>query len=330
MSTMSTAIELLKTKPEYVEDIAKIIKYEVDNEKRWVSEYSGWEWGEVGVDPSHIKKLIIAGIVKLVYSSRSNKSYKLHNLDDAKKLVSVMQDETACKDDEVEERPKILQIPDDIFSVIVGFDDMKQQIVKSLKVEKPVHFLFVGPPASAKTIMLLELARIPGAYYILGGSASKSGLYELLFALKPSVLLIDEIEKVDNIKTLSVLLSLMETGIVSETKSSKTRHMVLNTRVFACANREGNLSPELLSRFVEYVMPTYSDKDYIEIAKIVLTTREGKTPEIAEYIAQKVLMVLRSHDIRTSVRVARMTNTKEDVDQTILVMRKYCSIGTVI
>jgi MoxR-like ATPase len=195
--------------------------------------------------------------------------------------------------------------------------------MRSLRSTKPVHFIFIGPPSSAKSILLLCLDQIPGAQMVLGGSLTKVGVRELLLDTRPPVLLIDEIEKVENIKTLSVLLSLMATGIVIDTKSGVHRREVLNTRVFACCNSRHGLSGELLSRFAQFVLRPYTTDEFKNIVVNVLTARESKTPDMAAYIADKVSSVMGSHDVRDALRVARLTATTDDVDKTVGVMRKY-------
>jgi transcriptional regulator with AAA-type ATPase domain len=54
------------------------------------------------------------------------------------------------------------------------------------------------------------------AFFTVGGNASKSGLIDLLFELRPKYLLIDEIEHLRS-EYQTILLSLMETGILTQT-----------------------------------------------------------------------------------------------------------------
>jgi len=70
---------------------------------------------------------------------------------------------------------------------------------------------------------------------MVGSNSTKAGLVNQLFERKPKYLLLDEIDKM-NRSDQSSLLNLMETGIISETKFNKTRHIELNSWVFATAN----------------------------------------------------------------------------------------------
>jgi hypothetical protein len=63
----------------------------------------------------------------------------------------------------------------------------------------------------------------------------------------------------------SSLLHLMETGIISETKVTKTRLMELTSWVFASANSCEKISEPLLSRFMVLEIPEYTFGQFKEI-----------------------------------------------------------------
>jgi MoxR-like ATPase len=81
-----------------------------------------------------------------------------------------------------------------------------------------VIYFFQAPPASAKTMFLDSLSKLKSSYFVDGASTTKSGLIDCLFLNNPKYLLIDEIDKM-SAKDQAMLLNLMETGIVSETKA---------------------------------------------------------------------------------------------------------------
>ena len=56
-------------------------------------------------------------------------------------------------------------ISDQLFSNIVGYNDIKKLFRMSLSSEKPVHVLLVGPPASAKTLFMLECIKLTIIFY---------------------------------------------------------------------------------------------------------------------------------------------------------------------
>src|SRR5215469_5809096 len=109
---------------------------------------------------------------------------------------------------------------------IIGYEGIKRTFVRSLTSEEPIHILLVGPPGQAKTLFLkciLNTFREKKAFFTVGGNASKSGLMDVLFDLQPKYLLVDEIEHLKS-EYQTTLLSLMETGILTQTIHSKIRH----------------------------------------------------------------------------------------------------------
>src|SRR5437867_9821047 len=101
-----------------------------------------------------------------------------------------------------------------LFESIVGYTDVKKLFNLSLESEKPVHILLVGPPASAKTLFMLECMKLERSYFTLGSHSTKSGMIDYLFKNRPKYLIVDEIEHMPN-KDQTALLSLMETGLIS-------------------------------------------------------------------------------------------------------------------
>ena len=139
------------------------------------------------------------------------------------------------------------QVGSQLFSNIVGYEDIKKLFQLSLySRERPVHILLVGPPASAKTLFMLECMKLERSYFTLGSHSTKSGMIEYLFEKRPRYLIIDEIEHMP-LKDQTALLSLMETGIIAETKFQKARNTQLKTWVFATSNATERMLTPLLS-----------------------------------------------------------------------------------
>jgi Holliday junction DNA helicase RuvB len=178
---------------------------------------------------------------------------------------------------------------------------------------------------SAKTLIIEELSRLPNSKFVLGSSLTKAGLSEILFAEKPKYLLIDELDKIDSADNLSVLLSLMERGLITETKYRRHRLLRLKTWVFASANDINKLPPELLSRFLLLRFRDYTPAEYTDVVVKVLKEREGIPENIALYIADRVLRVLNSRDVRDSIKIARLISSnpsKEEVDKIVELIRR--------
>jgi len=305
--------------------LKRIVKYEEKMEEKFRTDpiYKGlkdlrpyWQWSDIPVPWHIVKKLILAGIVE----RPAKKWYILIDREAVKKALEEY--ETLQKITKIEgAKEQVAEIPKDLFDVIVGYEDVKKLFFMSLKAKKPTHILMIGPPASSKTVFLLEIARLKGAFYLLGGTTTKVGLIDQLFNLRPNYILLDEIDKM-NKEDYTALLSLMEVGIVKETKHGKAREMILHAKVYAACNTEKYLPPELLSRFqFKLHFKPYTKEEFIEVSKRVLVQREGKSEELADYISQKVASL--SRDVRDCIGIARLSETKEDVDFLIKVKKKY-------
>ena len=300
---------------EELEALRRIIDFEDKKEQKFREQgfdaaLVAWELLEVPVSWKAARKLIMQGIVKKL----GKKWYALADREQARKLLRL----EPAPPPQPEGGSEEIEVPPDLFSVIEGYDDVKSLFQKCTKATKPFHVLLIGPPSSAKTLFLLELNRLPGAFYCLGGSTTKVGLIDQLFEFAPRFLLVDELEKMNKLD-YAALLSLMETGIVKETKHDKAREIRLETFVIAACNSTRRLPPELMSRFhFKLHFREYSPEEFERVAVKTLTVREKVDPELAAYIARKSC-----HDIREAVGLARAATTKEEVDELLRLKQKY-------
>jgi MoxR-like ATPase len=209
----------------------------------------------------------------------------------------------------------------ELFNNIVGYNDVKKLFNLSLTSEKPVHVLLVGPPASAKTLFMLECMKLQRSYFTLGSHSTKSGMIDYLFTNRPRYLIIDEIEHMP-IKDQTALLSLMESGMITETKFQKTRKTQLKTWVFATSNGTDRMLIPLLSRFVVLHFKQYKYVDFREIA-IHMLNLEGITEEIAASIADAVWNKLKSKDIRDCVKIGHLVKSNDEIDWLVDTLKNY-------
>jgi len=324
--------KLYREKPEYIPvlkaccEAHRRVKREfesLEGRKLGDSGWPGFEWSEVNLDtddfntamklPRMLSDLSKMGILS-ARGSRRRADYKVNQISKVEQALREAEEFEEKSREEALTPPSAEEIPDDLFSTIAGYDDVKDLFRRSLRTSK-FHILLIGPPASAKTLFLLELARLPNSFYCLGSSTSKAGLAEVLQTQRPKHLMVDEIDKIANMD-LAVLLSLMETGIVRETKVSKMRDVVLNTSVFAAANTDAGLAPELKSRFRILYLPPYTEKQFKDAVVRVLGGGH-----LAEHIAERSWEV--SRDVREAVRMGRICFTREEVDEDIRLMKRY-------
>lgn len=211
--------------------------------------------------------------------------------------------------------------PEPLFESIVGYSDIKKLFQMSLSSDKPVHILLVGPPASAKTLFMLECMKLERSYFTLGTHSTKSGMIDYLFDKRPRYLIVDEIEHMP-IKDQTALLSLMETGIIAETKFQKTRNTHLKTWVFATSNATDRMLTPLLSRFIVLRFKQYTFGAFQEVSTQILG-REGVQPDVASAIAGAVWTILKSKDIRDCIKLGRLAKTKEDIEWIAQTLKTY-------
>lgn len=211
--------------------------------------------------------------------------------------------------------------PELLFSNIIGHTDVKRIFSLAINSSKPVHILLVGPPASAKTLFMLECMKLERSYFTLGSSSSKSGMLDYLFEKRPRFLIIDEIEHM-GIKDQTALLSLMETGILSETKFQKTRNTQLKTWVFATSNGTERMLTPLLSRFISFHFKQYKFEAFCDVASHILL-QEGVEIQLASKIAKEVWKTLKSKDIRDCVKIGRLAKDEHDVEWIIKTIKSY-------
>ncbi|KKN22114.1 hypothetical protein LCGC14_0918620 [marine sediment metagenome] len=263
--------------------------------------YLGWTWEDIGVNSQKLRVLVEEGLIKVNYHSNSAKDYLIVN------------PELICEALKVTESSEVDdgKIPPDLFDNIIGHDEPKYWLKKSLAAPEPVHILLVGPPATAKSLFLEGLGNLSGAQYALGGSSSKAGIADFLLNFAPRYLVIDELEKMSG-DDFSVLLSLMSIGVVARLKKGMRDVKHMTVTVFAGVNKIEKLPPELLSRFIRFNFNAYTLQEFVDVATTVITSM-GKEPNLAQYIAERV--AVRTRDVRQAIQLAKLVDSREDVDR---------------
>ena len=205
-----------------------------------------------------------------------------------------------------------------MFDKIIGYERIKRTFIRSLNSDEPVHILLVGPPGQAKTLFLkciLETSGQKKAFFTVGGNASKSGLIDVLFHLHPKYLLIDEIEHLKP-DYQTMLLSVMETGILTQTMHKRIRQAHLKTWIFATSNGTKKLSKPLISRFRVMHLNKYEFSQFYEISVKKLLA-EGLDKKTAHGIAISVWERLPKPNIRNCVQIGRLVKNESDIKMAI-------------
>jgi len=270
--------------------------------------------------PRRLNVLTNMGFLEVNFHSNSSTNYKVINIEVVEKALSKIEELQLQST-----LDKELEIPDGLFDVVTGYDDVKELMLKSLKADMPLfrNFLLIGPPHSGKTTFLMELEGIPGAFFIAGESgATKIGIREVITSIKPLILCIDEVDKLpvlDRVILLSPADEYQRTSIVKHGVATVEK---VNTKIFAAANPpRTRFSLQFLDRFWVLEFPPYTESEFLEVSKNVLVKRRGINSILAEQISLEVWRLTRS--IRDSLRIAEAIKAGMSLDQCSSLLRKY-------
>ena len=289
---------------------------ENDTRDRRLLGHRNWEYYTVGASRDDIRRLLDEGMLIIAMKTSTLTKYRLSEKGRSFVFATTMEREFS--------RVPAASVKD-AMDLVVGFDDVKEAIARAIESQRRIHFLLEGPPACAKSIMLEGVrSAVPGAYIIFGSRTSAAGLSDVLFEHQPQILLMDEADKMRS-ECFSILLGLMESGEILETKSQKTRGIKLETMVIAACNSSAKFPPEFLSRFSLHVnFPIYTRAEFIQVCRGFLTRAENCPSDVAETIGTLV------HDYGLGdVRKARgvwqlmMEPTEAEMHRIIQLMLKY-------
>lgn len=210
------------------------------------------------------------------------------------------------------------------FPNVVGYPEIETLLLRALVTKEPVNVLLTGPPASSKTVFLLEMLQgLDDVFFVDGVAASGAGVMNQLFNNNTRYLLIDEIDKMKK-NDQAALLNVMETGILSETKlNGKTRQKKMKLWVFGTSNDVERLSRPLRSRFMEFHLEEYTYEEFKEIVRRLLKKRYSLDMNLSEKIAYEVWNRMGSKDIRDAINIAKLTKSAVDIDWLVDVQMKY-------
>jgi hypothetical protein len=261
--------------------------------------WMGAQYGDLSVPGWELSQWVTRGLLFVGYKSRSMTEYRLVDPEATEMALRAF---TAAPEAPAEE--ETAGIPEDLFDVVYGLDEVKRNLRSCLEATAPVHALLLGSYGSAKSLLLEELARCGPSYYMYAPLTSKAGLNDYLLSPNPCrYLRVEEIDKAQKVD-MDPLLDLMESGRVTVTKHGKrlTRHV--QAWVFATANTIEPLRGALLDRFMVLRIPDLDSDSYVATAAAMLARREGLDAELAQEIA--VMCVTRTPQLRRARDIGRM------------------------
>jgi MoxR-like ATPase len=155
------------------------------------------------------------------------------------------------------------------FNNIQGYDDIKDIVRRALDAEDNYNLLFVGPPASAKTLFLLGILDSKKGVYF-DGSNTTNRILDVLEEKRPKIICIDELDKMSK-QFQEKLLNFMESGHIKVDQMRRQYDFkIKGAKVFATCNEIAKLSRPLQSRFRRLHLPLYSEQQFLEVSAKVL------------------------------------------------------------
>jgi MoxR-like ATPase len=204
------------------------------------------------------------------------------------------------------------------FENIQGYDDIKDIVRRALDAEDNYNLLFIGPPASTKTLFLLGILESKKGVYF-DGSNTTNRILDVLEERRPKIICIDELDKIPR-QFQEKLLNFMESGHIKVDQMRKQYDFkIKGAKVFAACNEIIRLSRPLQSRFRRLHLPRYSEEQFLEVSTKVLSKLK-----IARIIAKAVWD--QGGDIRDVISIGKLVRKNdgpEDVEQILATMTKY-------
>lgn len=260
---------------------------------------TGFTWDQIGAPGHRCARFVSAGLLEMCYRSKARCEYRLRDPQAAQAALGITAAAPSAP------APQDLSLPDDLFTGVIGLEQERDELRACLEASPPVSVLLSGPPASAKTVLVAEIARLRGATTIHGGAITSAGLTQMLLEpAPPRYLIVDEADKGRPV-VLNRLLSVIETGLVTDLRYGGHREARIVLTVIMVANNPLKLDLALRSRLWPITLQPYRDEDTRRaVIAGFLTQREGIDPELAQEIA--TLVAPHTSDVRRARDVARL------------------------
>jgi Holliday junction DNA helicase RuvB len=209
------------------------------------------------------------------------------------------------------------------FYNIQGYDDIKDIVRRALDAEDNYNLLFIGPPASAKTLFLLGILDMKKDGVFFDGSNTTNRILDILEEKRPKIILLDELDKMPK-QFQEKLLNFLESGRIKVDQIKRQYDFEIKScKVFATANELGRLSKPLQSRFRKLFLSRYTEAQFLGISEKVLPKLSSG---LSRFIGSQIWQ--NGGDIRDVISVARLirkNDSPEQVSEIINTMMKYRS-----
>jgi Holliday junction DNA helicase RuvB len=202
------------------------------------------------------------------------------------------------------------------FYNIQGYDDIKEIVRRALDAEDNYNLLFIGPPASTKTLFLLGILECRKNF---DGSNSTNRILDVLEDNRPKIICIDELDKMSK-QFQEKLLNFMESGHIKVDQMRRQYDFkITGAKIFVACNEISELSKPLRSRFRRMHLPPYTEEQFLEVSVKVLPKLK-----IAHVIGKAVWD--QRGDIRDVISIGKLVRKNdgpEVVEQILATIIKY-------
>ncbi|MGA9151767.1 MAG: AAA family ATPase [Candidatus Nitrosopolaris sp.] len=206
------------------------------------------------------------------------------------------------------------------FNTIQNYDDIKDIVRRALDSEDNYNLLFVGPPASAKTLFLTGILELKDGVYF-DGSNTTNRILDVLEEERPKIICIDELDKMSK-SWQNQLLNFMESGRIKVDQQKKQYDFTINgAKIFASANDITRLSKPLQSRFRRLFLSKYTEEQFIEVSVKVL---KNLNDNMARYVGSTVFK--NGGDIRDVISIGKLVRKSDgpgEIDKIMRTLTKY-------
>ena len=207
------------------------------------------------------------------------------------------------------------------FAKIHGYEDIKDIVRRVLESDENYNLLFVGIPASSKTLFLqgiLELKK-DGVYF--DGSNTTNRILDVLQERRPTIICIDELDKMSR-QFQNQLLNFMESGRIKVDQMRRQYDFeIKGAKIFATCNEVHRLSKPLQSRFRKLFLPKYTEEQFLNVSEKVLPKLSSS---LVRYIGANVWK--NGGDIRDCISIGKLVRKNdgpEEIAEIIGTITKY-------
>ena len=325
---MNIVNKFLQTYPAYHKDLEKILKYEKDHKENWeqqrqkakegnYDDITGWEWGDVRVEPAHLKTLLVNDIIKQVYSSHSATVYRLEDAEMVETALAAPVEKNGRSEDVLADVDvsdteimdfNAIKDPLEHFSKLVcpelsGHDDVKKAILLMFVNDKDtgrnkrdrIHVLLAGAPGTGKSVLIDWLVSQFQANYcdpntsrvgLVGDASGGSITPGMLNRSHNGILCIDELEMMSD---KDALRESMERGIYKIVKGSQDELFNAATRIVGSLNNAEKLSAPLRERFdfeFPFTVPTVQESKAVaqKVLSSYFTQEDSNVTMLKKYL----------------------------------------------